>query len=146
MGSDILFFLALGLSKLSATTTVWTMSPLSHKKLLPVLLLIGGWALSAVFARAFACSFPKTWDYLDGQCINMVSIVSPFWSISDFLGCVLDLCLCSQRFDRPCNYCRHSRDTHTSPNATRYQSDDRWRFRISHSVSPSQKEIIQCIY
>ncbi|KAF0644746.1 hypothetical protein FPSE5266_20038 [Fusarium pseudograminearum] len=73
LGSDVLFFITLGLSKLSATSTIWTMSPLSNKTILPIQILIGGWAISAVFVRSFACSLSNPWDYLNGQCINMVA-------------------------------------------------------------------------
>ncbi|WZH47724.1 uncharacterized protein QYS62_008883 [Fusarium acuminatum] len=85
--SDIFFFLALALSKLSATTTIWNMSPLSHKRLLPIQILIGGWALSAVLVRGFACSLPNTWDYINGQCINL----SAFWTYVDAVNILTDL-------------------------------------------------------
>ncbi|KAF5002396.1 hypothetical protein FGRMN_408 [Fusarium graminum] len=85
--SDILFFIALGLSKLSATTTVGNMSPLTHMKLLPIQILIGGWTLSAVLVRGFACSLPSSWDYIDGQCVDLVA----FWTYVDAVNIVTDL-------------------------------------------------------
>ncbi|GKU07496.1 unnamed protein product [Fusarium langsethiae] len=87
LGSDVLFFIALGLSKLSAMTTIWNMSPLSHKKILSIQILIGGWAISAVLVRSFACSLSNPWDYLNGRCINMVA----FWTYVDAVNIATDL-------------------------------------------------------
>ncbi|PTD12473.1 hypothetical protein FCULG_00004572 [Fusarium culmorum] len=87
LGSDVLFFITLGLSKLSATSTIWTMSPLSNKTILPIQILIGGWAISAVLVRSFACSLPNPWDYLNGRCINMVA----FWIYADAVNIGTDL-------------------------------------------------------
>ncbi|CAF3605724.1 unnamed protein product [Fusarium graminearum] len=87
LGSDVLFFITLGLSKLSATSTIWTMSPLSSKKILPIQILIGGWAISAVLVRSFACSLSNPWDYLNGRCINMVA----FWIYADAINITTDL-------------------------------------------------------
>ncbi|KAF4335787.1 hypothetical protein FBEOM_10378 [Fusarium beomiforme] len=85
--SDILFFLALSISKISATTTVYNMSPLSHKRILPIMILIAGWAVSAIFVRAFACSLPESWDYINGSCIDLVA----FWAYVEVLNIVTDL-------------------------------------------------------
>ncbi|KAF4440353.1 hypothetical protein F53441_12301 [Fusarium austroafricanum] len=85
--SDILFFLALSLSKFSATTTVYNMSPSSHKRILPIQVIIAGWALSAIMVRAFACSLPSSWDYVNGKCINLVA----FWAYVDIANIFTDL-------------------------------------------------------
>ncbi|KAL6920652.1 hypothetical protein FSST1_004678 [Fusarium sambucinum] len=87
LGSDVLFFITLGLSKLSAMTTIWNMSPLSHKKILSIQILIGGWAISAVLVRSFACSLASPWDYINGRCINMVA----FWIYVDAVNIATDL-------------------------------------------------------
>jgi hypothetical protein len=85
--SDILFYLALAFSKISATTTVGNMSPLSHKRILPIQIIIAGWALSAILVRAFACSLPSSWDYINGSCVDLVA----FWAYVDVVNLVTDL-------------------------------------------------------
>ncbi|KAH7004714.1 hypothetical protein EDB82DRAFT_487732, partial [Fusarium venenatum] len=87
LGSDVLFFITLGLSKLSAMTTIWNMSPLSHKKILSIQVLIGGWVISAALVRSFACSLSSPWDYINGRCINMVA----FWIYVDAVNIATDL-------------------------------------------------------
>ncbi|UZP34448.1 hypothetical protein NXS19_002264 [Fusarium pseudograminearum] len=67
LGSDVLFFIT------------WT--------ILPIQILIGGWAISAVFVRSFACSLSNPWDYLNGQCINMVA----FWIYADAINMTTDV-------------------------------------------------------
>ncbi|KAI1041805.1 hypothetical protein LB505_008462 [Fusarium chuoi] len=85
--SDILFYLALAFSKISATTTVANMSPLSHKRILPIQIIIVGWAISAIFVRAFACSLPSSWDYINGSCVDLVA----FWAYVDAVNVITDL-------------------------------------------------------
>ncbi|KAF9772359.1 hypothetical protein IL306_009938 [Fusarium sp. DS 682] len=51
------------------------------------MILIAGWAVSAIFVRAFACSLPDSYDYINGSCIDLVA----FWAYVDALNIVTDL-------------------------------------------------------
>lgn len=63
------------------------MSPLSHKRILPIQIIIVGWAVSAIFVRAFACSLPSSWDYINGSCVDLVA----FWAYVDAVNVITDL-------------------------------------------------------
>ncbi|KAF5655322.1 hypothetical protein F25303_730 [Fusarium sp. NRRL 25303] len=63
------------------------MSPLSHKRILPIQIIIVGWVISAIFVRAFACSLPSSWDYINGSCVDLVA----FWAYVDAVNVITDL-------------------------------------------------------
>lgn len=35
--------------------------------------IVYGWAVVTIFGTAFQCSLPRTWDFQNGRCFNLVS-------------------------------------------------------------------------
>ncbi|RJE20121.1 hypothetical protein PHISCL_07551 [Aspergillus sclerotialis] len=69
----LLYILGLYFSKLSLSIFIRNITPVSTDHIFAVIVqsLITVWAVVALFASAFACTVPRTWDYRNGQCIHL---------------------------------------------------------------------------
>lgn len=70
----LLYILSLMFSKLSLVGFIRSLTPSSKDKWLArgVEGIVYAWALTAFFGTAFQCSVPRTWDFWNGQCFNVV--------------------------------------------------------------------------
>lgn len=70
----LLYILSLMFSKLSLAVFIRSLTPASKDKWLArgVEAIVYLWALAAFFGSAFQCSVPRTWDFWNGQCFNVV--------------------------------------------------------------------------
>ncbi|KAI9036124.1 uncharacterized protein KD926_002265 [Aspergillus affinis] len=73
--ATILYVASLYTSKLSLCLFIRNLSPKPRDHLFSntVQILTAAWAVTALFATAFQCQPPRTWDYRQGNCINMVA-------------------------------------------------------------------------
>ena len=72
--ADILYIIALAISKVSVLVLLWQITPVAvHRRLtLGVGLFIAGWTLASFFASVFQCPFPNTWTILSKRCFDRV--------------------------------------------------------------------------
>lgn len=75
---SLLYILSLVFSKLSLAVFIGSLTPSSKDKWLARVAeaIVYVWAIVAIFGTAFQCSVPRTWDFWNGQCFNVVSGVS----------------------------------------------------------------------
>ncbi|GAB1205112.1 hypothetical protein APSETT445_003781 [Aspergillus pseudonomiae] len=70
----ILFIMTMCLSKLALIHFIWSVTPATSDRRIAIGLEIFTvlWAVTSVIASIFQCTPPRTWDYLSGQCFNML--------------------------------------------------------------------------
>ncbi|KAF5866896.1 hypothetical protein ETB97_008701 [Aspergillus alliaceus] len=70
--ATILFITSMGFSKLSFIHIFWSVTPFHPDRHITAGLEIITtlWTVAGIFTAAFQCKPPRTWDYLNGQCIN----------------------------------------------------------------------------
>lgn len=61
-------------SKLFLIQFIWSVTPATSDRRIAIGLEIftALWAVTSVIASIFQCTLPRTWDYLSGQCFNLV--------------------------------------------------------------------------
>jgi hypothetical protein len=61
-------------SKLSLVVFIRGLTPSAKDKWLArgVETIVYVWAVVVIFGTAFQCSLPRTWDFQNGQCFNLV--------------------------------------------------------------------------
>ncbi|KAJ5156424.1 hypothetical protein N7492_009227 [Penicillium capsulatum] len=71
----LLYIISLMFSKLSLAVFIRSLSPASKDKWLArgVEAIVYAWALAAFLGSAFQCSVPRTWDFSNGQCFNVLA-------------------------------------------------------------------------
>lgn len=75
--SDLLFIAALWASKTATVHLIQQLNPFAWELQLArgTTVLLSSWALTALFASAFACGLPHPWQFLGNQCFDRVSKV-----------------------------------------------------------------------
>ncbi|EIT81389.1 hypothetical protein AO1008_10120 [Aspergillus oryzae 100-8] len=76
LAGALLLILSLLCSKLSMTVFICNLTPASRDHILARVAqgLISVTAVTALFGTAFQCRYPRTWDYLNEQCIDRVRL------------------------------------------------------------------------
>ncbi|KAH7178943.1 hypothetical protein DER46DRAFT_622476 [Fusarium sp. MPI-SDFR-AT-0072] len=94
--SDVLFIIVIFLTKISATRTIRIMAPRERQRMiLATEVVIVLWALGSIIASLFACSLPKTWDYIHGQCFDRAL----FWTLFDVINILTDIAITGTLID-----------------------------------------------
>ncbi|KAJ6087398.1 hypothetical protein N7467_006312 [Penicillium canescens] len=72
---SLLYLLSLMFSKLSLVVFIRSLTPSPKDKWLArgVEAIVYAWAVVAIFGTAFQCSLPRTWDFQNGQCFNLLA-------------------------------------------------------------------------
>ena len=72
--ADILYIIALAISKASVLVLLWQITPVGvHRRMALVSgSLIGMWTLASFVAAIFQCSVPDTWTILSPHCFDRV--------------------------------------------------------------------------
>ena len=73
--TDVLYVLNLGLTEISVLLLIHSLTPVKGQKgaVLIVLGFTALWTIGSVFALLFQCHVPRTWQFINSQCINRVS-------------------------------------------------------------------------
>ncbi|RMZ86663.1 hypothetical protein DV736_g6110, partial [Chaetothyriales sp. CBS 134916] len=94
--ASILCLLCIGFAKISTLVLTTRLTP-NHTHLVVVwgvTVFVSLWALSAVFANAFRCSVPHTFDLLGGHCIAIYA----FWDAISAIDILTDLIIIGLAF------------------------------------------------
>ncbi|KAJ5185791.1 hypothetical protein N7491_006338 [Penicillium cf. griseofulvum] len=72
---SLLYLLSLIFSKLSLVVFIRSLTPSAKDKWLArgAEGIVYTWAVVAIFGTAFECSLPRTWDFWNGQCFNLLA-------------------------------------------------------------------------
>jgi hypothetical protein len=74
--TEIFHVLELSLSKLSTMVLLYSLTKATSHS--PVALVVGGfviaWTFPSIFVVFFQCRTPDVWNFVDGNCVNMVGI------------------------------------------------------------------------
>ncbi|MCJ1329041.1 hypothetical protein MMC10_005718 [Thelotrema lepadinum] len=86
--ADFLYFASLCCIKLSVLALVRLITPsrLSQFLIWAFEAVVVAWTVSAIFAHAFECSLPNTWDYMNNSCFDRLS----FWNYFEVLNLLTD--------------------------------------------------------
>ncbi|RMJ29053.1 hypothetical protein PHISP_00133 [Aspergillus sp. HF37] len=92
--ANILFMASMCFSKLALSNFVrgLTVAVIDRRLALALEIVIGSWAIVGVFAMAFPCDVPYTWDYLHQQCIDMTA----WWNYLGVSNIVTDVAILAQ--------------------------------------------------
>ncbi|KAJ5951270.1 uncharacterized protein N7479_009683 [Penicillium vulpinum] len=73
--ASLLYLLSLMFSKLSLVVFIRSLTPSAKDKWLArgVEVILYVWAVVAILGTAFQCSLPRTWDFQNGQCFNLLA-------------------------------------------------------------------------
>ncbi|KAJ5211545.1 uncharacterized protein N7498_003191 [Penicillium cinerascens] len=72
---SLLYILSLVFSKLSLAVFIGSLTPSSKDKWFARVAktIVYVWAIVAIFGTAFQCSVPRTWDFWNGQCFDLLA-------------------------------------------------------------------------
>lgn len=87
--ASLLYILSVCTSKLSLAIFVRGLTPVSRDHFLARLveITVNIWGVIAIFGTAFQCAVPRTWDFWNGNCFDLVyilTIFNPFTVLMDF--------------------------------------------------------------
>ena len=76
--ADILYIIALAISKASVLVLLWQITPVGVHRRMALISgsLIGMWTLASIFAAVFQCSAPDTWTILSPHCFDKVWVTN----------------------------------------------------------------------